>query len=520
MVSPKRHMEETTHVNCARIDIRQNAYRKGYVYNVKKVWVTFLQEAWELQRVTFPVDFEGASASDVLVIIHGVWGDLKNEKASRVLWMQIENMQSSELIEEKRNRVKRKVDLCSVDIFDKSTTNQGNEIMNLYDVDNPKKKLKIQSNSNDDDFFDGLYIDNESEDASTEIQHLPIESEEMFFRWSHQPKRNRIQHVDQNGKTIKPLINKYAFAIEVKPESIFDDDAWPLSTRVIFDNPFEGEFDFKKHYELLWVRDIYQRFMFLFASSFNILRDANTLEIAYRDSFVNPIIPKAFDDMNNNIMFQIGEIESALRKQHRNQTNGQKPRVSLGSKHDGILKIYMNAIEIEIGFLEVVGNAMNVDLTGYYEDMEKLFKGLQLSDILASKNLCSKAQSLFIFVVMQLSIFYQRQHHLERNATEEQLLYLQSFGVLVYQRETIIYTIHRVKGGLHVVDIITKFTIPDNKDQVYVIDEIIEKVYFFKSRIMDYYLKLQKISRKAKKYSPSDENPLEASPSKRATTRQ
>ncbi|CAG8665870.1 2569_t:CDS:2, partial [Ambispora leptoticha] len=186
-----------------------------------------------------------------------------------------------------------------------------------------------------------------------------------------------------------------------------------------------------------------------------------------------------------------GEIESALRKQHRNQTKGQKPRVMLGSNHDGILKIYMNASEIEIGFLEVVGNAMVVDLKKCREDLEKLFK------------------------VMQLSIFYQRQHHLRRNATEEQLDCLQSFGVFVYQRETTIYTMHRYKGGLHIVDILTNFTIPDNKDQAYVLDEIVEKVYFFKSRVMDYYVKLQEISRKAQKYTPSNENPLEASPAKK-----
>ncbi|CAG8506867.1 2072_t:CDS:2 [Paraglomus brasilianum] len=38
--------------------------------------------------------------------------------------------------------------------------------------------------------------------------------------------------------------------------------------------------------------------------------------------------------------------------------------------------IYMNASEIEIGFLEVVGNAMVVDLKKYHEDAEKLFNGL------------------------------------------------------------------------------------------------------------------------------------------------
>ncbi|CAB4379965.1 unnamed protein product [Rhizophagus irregularis] len=58
-------------------------------------------------------------------------------------------------------------------------------------------------------------------------------------------------------------------------------------------------------------------------------------------------------------------------------------------------------------------------------------------------------------------------------------------GVLVYQRETTIYSMHHIK-----------------------------EVYFSKSRVMDYYLKLQDISRKVQKYSPTNEKPLEASPSK------
>ena len=52
------------------------------------------------------------------------------------------------------------------------------------------------------------------------------------------------------------------------------------------------------------------------------------------------------------------------------------------------------------------------------------------------------------------------------------------------ERETTIYTMHRYKGGLHIVDILTNFTIPDNKDQAYVLDEIIEKVYFFKVQVL------------------------------------
>ncbi|CAB4445307.1 unnamed protein product [Rhizophagus irregularis] len=120
--------------------------------------------------------------------------------------------------------------------------------------------------------------------------------------------------------------------------------------------------------------DIYWQFICLFNFSFNILHNANTLEITYRKAFVNPLILKAFDDLNDKIRFQIREIESKLCKR----------------------------------FLEVVGNAMAEDITGYYGDMEKLFKA------------------------MQILIFYQHQHHLTCDVSEDQLPCIQSFGLLVY----------------------------------------------------------------------------------------
>jgi len=49
--------------------------------------------------------------------------------------------------------------------------------------------------------------------------------------------------------------------------------------------------------------------------------------------------------------------------------------------------------------------------------------------------------------------------------------------LIILEREATIYTMHRSKGGLHIVDILTNFTVPDNKDQAYVLDEIVEKVY-------------------------------------------
>ncbi|PKY58836.1 hypothetical protein RhiirA4_481088 [Rhizophagus irregularis] len=145
-------------------------------------------------------------------------------------------------------------------------------------------------------------------------------------------------------------------------ESVFDDNVQTSIIKVIF----KDEFDFKKHYENLCIC--------LFNFSFNILHNANTLEITYRKAFVNPLILKAFDDLNDKIRFQIREIESKLCKR----------------------------------FLEVVGNAMAEDITGYYGDMEKLFKA------------------------MQILIFYQHHHHLTCDVSEDQLPCIQSFGLLVY----------------------------------------------------------------------------------------
>ncbi|CAG8665053.1 9018_t:CDS:2, partial [Paraglomus occultum] len=84
---------------------------------------------------------------------------LQNEKASRILWVQIENMQSSRLIEEKRDRIKRK-----------STAED------------------FQSDS--DSFADLFTVG--SEESSTDIQYPPIESEESSSVLENLENKNRL----------------------------------------------------------------------------------------------------------------------------------------------------------------------------------------------------------------------------------------------------------------------------------------------------------------------------------------
>ncbi|CAB5141085.1 unnamed protein product [Rhizophagus irregularis] len=98
-----------------------------------------------------------------------------------------------------------------------------------------------------------------------------------------------------------------------------------------------------------------------------------------------------------------------------------------------------------------------------------------------------------------INFLHQRRHHLQRNVTEEQFKYIHNYGILVYHiRITRPY----------------KFIIPDSDDQVYLLVEIVEKI-----QVIDYYLKLQEISRKFHNYTPSNEVPLIANVRKSKETK-
>ncbi|RIA83685.1 hypothetical protein C1645_449518 [Glomus cerebriforme] len=126
---------------------------------------------------------------------------------------------------------------------------------------------------------------------------------------SNEEKSNTLRRSKWEN-SIKNLVNKYSSVIEIK--SVFDEVE--SSLEAIFEKPFEGKLVFKTHYDLLWIQDVYKRFVLLFAMPFNLLHNPDETEFAYRESFVNPIIPKAFDDVSANIRFKTGEVESNLRK--------------------------------------------------------------------------------------------------------------------------------------------------------------------------------------------------------------
>ncbi|CAJ0831210.1 15347_t:CDS:10, partial [Entrophospora sp. SA101] len=248
---------------------------------------------------------------------------------------------------------------------------------------------------------------------------------------------------------LQPLIQKYQTHLENK--SVFDVISLDGTIENVLEKPYIGTFIHKEHYDLLWIQDIYKRFLFLFNAPTNLLQDPDQNELSYRENFVNPIIVKAFDDI----------IDLVKVKTRTNRTKLKETKldnIGNGCSQDGIYSINVNAVILEVGFLEVIGNALYTDVKKLNEDTEKVFK------------------------CMQISIYYQRQHYLSCGATEQQVSSIESYGIIVYQRMFTFYVMHQTNGGLRVVDIIKEFSIPSTKDQLYILREVIEieNVYLFK----------------------------------------
>ncbi|CAG8716064.1 9465_t:CDS:2, partial [Racocetra fulgida] len=166
---------------------------------------------------------------------------------------------------------------------------------------------------------------------------------------------SRTQKVAAISNTIKPLLDTYNKAFTIQ-KSIFDDIL--LDFDVVMEKPYNGTFDYKQHYILLWVQE---------------LLDPKQSEFSYREHFISPILARAFDDLDV-IRFRTGEIENILTKTQRNETEQQEHRIRLGCNQDGIIDISLNVMDLEIGFMEVVGSAIDTDLKKLSEDTEKVFK--------------------------------------------------------------------------------------------------------------------------------------------------
>jgi len=106
------------------------------------------------------------------------------------------------------------------------------------------------------------------------------------------------------------------------------------------------------------------------------LFDKEACELRYRSEIVNSLLAGVFEMIERSIWLETGEIENEIQKMQRNDTKEDKERSKLGIKHDGVINMIIHGKKYQIGFLEVLGNAFNKDITDRNIDLEKLYKGM------------------------------------------------------------------------------------------------------------------------------------------------
>ncbi|CAG8667593.1 1419_t:CDS:10 [Funneliformis caledonium] len=118
--------------------------------------------------------------------------------------------------------------------------------------------------------------------------------------------------------------------------------------------------------------------------------DTGSSEYQYRSWFVNLPCEDMFLDLNNTIRLPTGEIENVDRKNQKVLSKSPEERRSTGWYHDGILTININGINFQIGFLEVVGNAIVEDHKKMTTDLQKILKAMRLAFFQLTKTLWEK----------------------------------------------------------------------------------------------------------------------------------
>ncbi|CAG8632992.1 10456_t:CDS:2 [Ambispora leptoticha] len=116
---------------------RKLSYNEFLSKNEKLLIAEHNQKTWPEQNGLWKKRF--LNVVKKTIIDENMIQKIKNEKTDKDFWCYIENSQKLEIIRERQVKlIKRKVDLCSIEIYDRSTSQQGAEILDLYP---PQKKL-------------------------------------------------------------------------------------------------------------------------------------------------------------------------------------------------------------------------------------------------------------------------------------------------------------------------------------------------------------------------------------------
>ncbi|CAI2186981.1 11339_t:CDS:2, partial [Funneliformis geosporum] len=251
-----------------------------------------------------------------------------------------------------------------------------------------------------------------------------------------------------NVSKTKELVDKYYKIIVDHFDELLDVDHEKLIT--VFSKPPYDDFSYKRDDELIWCQRIFIDLTRQFLRNRSALFDKEASELRYRSEIVNPLLAGAFEMIERSMWLETGEIENEIQKVQRNDTKEDNERSKLGMKHDGVINMIIHGKKYQVGFLEVVGNAFNSDITDRNIDLVKLYKA------------------------MSLSLWNQRAHL--DNETSQQL---STFAVLVHGKIFNFLSMHYINNEF-VVKNYDDFILPTTNECLTRIPKIIETIAKFK----------------------------------------
>ncbi|PKY23314.1 hypothetical protein RhiirB3_505554 [Rhizophagus irregularis] len=179
-----------------------------------------------------------------------------------------------------------------------------------------------------------------------------------------------------NKCTLKKQVDDYLKILDEKMDrNTFFIDFNELYTTFMMQP--SNEYQHQSNYELFWCQDLYKRMTLQFLRNRSVLKDKTASEFRYRDELVNHLLSTIFYDVEDAIWIDTGEIENRTRKRQRNFSKAENEREQLGDKHDGVIYMNVHGSKVEVGFFEVVGNALINDNSFKNDDLIKLLKGCE-----------------------------------------------------------------------------------------------------------------------------------------------
>ncbi|CAG8743496.1 17876_t:CDS:2, partial [Cetraspora pellucida] len=151
-------------------------------------------------------------------------------------------------------------------------------------------------------------------EVNNEIDNIANEDIYLLSQELEPSDQSKTIRLEKCKKNINPLVQKYQSHLESK--SVFDVISLSDTIEVVLEKPYTGKFIHKEHYDLIW-------------------------SISFRCTHQLTIGSGS-----------IGEVESLSNKMQRNETRQYKQQVSIGCSQDGIYSINVNAVVLEVGFLE------------------------------------------------------------------------------------------------------------------------------------------------------------------------